>query len=62
MIPNIFNPKINNKVVEKTCLSNLKAKYHIAQCFLFPNLLMLHQKWQLATIWFSQASMLKKQG
>jgi hypothetical protein len=30
MIPNLFNPKINNKVVEKTCLSNLKAKYHIA--------------------------------
>jgi hypothetical protein len=27
---NLFNPKINNKVVENTCLSNLKAKYHIA--------------------------------
>jgi hypothetical protein len=49
-MPNLFNPKINNKVVEKTCLSNLKAKYHIAQCFFFPNLLVLHQKWQLATI------------
>jgi hypothetical protein len=36
MIPNLFNPKINNKVVEKTCLSNLEAKYHIAQCFFFP--------------------------
>jgi hypothetical protein len=35
MIPNLFNLKINNKVVEKTCLSNLKAKYHITQCF-FP--------------------------
>jgi hypothetical protein len=33
MIPNLFNLKINNKVVEKTCLSNLKAKYHIAHCF-----------------------------
>jgi hypothetical protein len=30
MIRNLFNPKINNKVVENTCLSNLKAKYHIA--------------------------------
>jgi hypothetical protein len=33
MIPNLFNPKINNKIVEKTCLSNLKAEYHIAQSF-----------------------------
>jgi len=30
MIPKLFNPKINNKVVEKTCLSKLKTKYHIA--------------------------------
>jgi len=50
MIPNLFNPKINNKVVEKTCLSNPKAKYHIAYCGIFPNLLVLHQKWQLATV------------